>query len=230
MAGILPELPKVEAAIVEITNTVRAEQHLAALTVSAELTAAAKAYAALLARKGLISHDADGKLSDRTGRAGYQHCMIAENLAMHQDSRGYQSRALAVAAMESWLNSPGHRDNLMKAEITETGVAVARTADPVPKYISVQLFGRPQALSIAFQVSNSSAEAVSLTFGGETSEVAPHMAMTMQSCSAGQLVVHKATGKAVVGKYQATDGMNYVISPGGPAGLKVEAVKRITVK
>lgn len=229
MAPTLPELPKVEAAIIEITNTVRGEAKLGAVAVSPQLTAAARAYAALLAKSGLFSHDADGKLEDRTQRAGYAHCTIAENLAMHQDSRGFQSRALAVSAMEGWLNSPGHRKNLMTAEMTEIGVAVAKSPDKDPKYIAVQLFGRPQSMSISFQVSNTSGEPVSFSFNGKSRELSPHMAITMHACSAGPLKLEKTGAKAFSARYEAADGTNYVVS-GTTGPLKVEVSKRQTVK
>ena len=231
MPTILPELPKVEAAIIEITNTVRAEAKLGAVAVSAQLTAAARAYAALLANSGKFSHDADGKLEDRTQRAGYEHCTIAENLALHQDSRGFQSRALAVSAMEGWLNSPGHRKNLMTAEMTEIGVAVAKAPDKDPKYIAVQLFGRPQSMAISFQVSNTSSEPVSFAFSGKSRELTPHMAITMHSCSAGALSFEKKGAKAFTARFDAADGTNYVVSgTAGSAPLKVDVTKRQTVK
>ena len=231
MPTILPELPKVEAAIVEITNTVRAEAKLPAVVVSPQLTAAARAYANLLAASGQFTHEADGSLSDRTQRAGYQHCLVAENLALHQDSRGFQSRALAVAAMEGWLNSPGHRKNIMTAELTEIGVAVAKAPDKDPKYIAVQLFGRPESMSISFQVSNTSAETVSFGFNGKARELTPHMAVTMHSCSAGPLSFEKKGAKPFSARYDAKDGTNYVVSgDSGAASLKVEISKRHTVK
>lgn len=230
MPTILPDIPQVEAAIVEITNTVRAEAGLSRVVVSPQLTAAARAYAALLARTGQFSHDADGTMQQRIERTGYQHCLIAENLALHQDSRGFQTRALAVAAMEGWLNSPGHRRNIMTGDVTEIGVAVAKGPDAAPKYIIVQVFGRPQALQVTFQVSNSSNETVSFAFGGKTQDVTPHLAITMHSCSAGPLTISAKQGVPFTARYDARDGTNYLITGGGGTPLKVEATKRHTVK
>lgn len=227
MPTILPELPKVEAAIIEITNSVRTEAKLGVVAVSPQLTAAARAYANLLAASGQFSHEADGSISDRTQRAGYQHCLVGENLALHQDSRGFQTRALAVSAMEGWLNSPGHRKNIMTADMTETGVAVAKAPDKDPKYIAVQLFGRPQSMSIAFQVSNSSSETVSFAFAGKARDLSPHLSITMHACSGGQLTFEKKGAKAFAAKFDAADGTNYVVS-GTP--LRVEISKRHTVK
>ena len=229
MPTILPELPKVEAAIIEITNTVRAQANLGTVVVSPQLTATARAYANLLAASGKFSHDADGSLSDRTQRAGYQHCLVAENLALYQDSRGFQSRALAVSAMEGWLNSPGHRKNIMTGEMTEIGVAVAKAPDKDPKYIAVQLFGRPQSMSISFQVSNTTTETVSFGFNGKSRDLSPHLSITMTSCSGGPLSFEKKGAKAFSAKYDAADGTNYVVT-GTTGPLRVDVSRRHTVK
>lgn len=232
MPAILPDLPRVEAAIIEITNTVRIEAKLGAVTVSPQLTAAARAYAALLAKSGQFAHDADGTLSDRTQRAGYAHCTIAENLASHQDSRGFESRALARSALEGWLNSPGHRRNVMAPEMTDIGVAVAKSPDKDPKYIAVQLFGRPQSLSIQFQVSNASSETVSYTFDGKPHALAPHMAAAMTSCVGGSLSFETAAGVAFSARYEAANGKSYMVTGGatGGAPLRIEVKDRQTVK
>ena len=64
---------------------------------------------------------------------------------MNLDSRGFETRALAGEAVQGWKNSPGHRDNLLLPTKTEIGVAVVRAPDKNPKFISVQLFGRPES-------------------------------------------------------------------------------------
>lgn len=229
MAAITPDLAQVEAAIVEITNTVRTQAKLGAVVVDPQLTAAARAYAALLARTGQFSHDADGTLAERTARAGYRHCLVAENLASHRDSRGFQSRALAKAAMEGWLNSPGHRQNIMTPEMTQTGVAVARSADADPKYIAVQLFGRPQSQSLTFQVSNATKEALKFSFAGKSHDLTPHMAFTMQACSGGPVTIEGKGSQPFSARFEAADGKSYVVSGTGGA-LKLDVKERQTVK
>ena len=231
MPALLPDIAKVEAAIIEITNTVRGEAKLGAVTVSPQLTVAARAYAALLAKSGQFAHDADGTMGERTARAGYQHCALAENLASHQDSRGFEARGLAKSALEGWLNSPGHRKNLLGPEMTDIGVAVAKSPDKDPKYIAVQLFGRPQSMSIQFQVSNASNEAVSYSFGGKAHALAPHMAATLSSCTGGPLSFTTANSTPFAARTDASNGKTYIVS-GGPAGqsLRVEIKARESVK
>ena len=141
----LPDLPQTEIAIVEMTNAFRKESRLGEVKPNAALTAAARAFAEYLAKTGKFAHEADGRQpAQRAEAAGYRYCLVAENLAMNLDSRGFETRALARAAVEGWKNSPGHRANMLQPTVTEIGVAVARAPDKDPKFISVQLFGRPE--------------------------------------------------------------------------------------
>ncbi len=228
MAVVLPELPKVEAAIIEITNTVRAQSKLSSLIANPTLTATARAYAALLAKSGKFSHDADGSLSDRTKRNGYSHCTVAENLASFQDSRGFDSRALAKSAMEGWLNSPGHRQNLMSPPMTEIGVAVAKTTDKDPKYILVQLFGRPQSLSLTFQISNSAPLAVQYRLGEKLHDLPSKMAVTHEVCTSDPLTFIGPAKQQIGGAFQSADGKTYTIKS-APTGLTIDVTQRQTV-
>ena len=99
---------------------------------------------------------------------GYRYCLVAENLAMNLDSRGFETRVLARDAVEGWKNSPGHRANMLQPTVTEIGVAVARAPDRDPKFISVQLFGRPEALKVEFRIENRAGQEVRYVLGEET--------------------------------------------------------------
>ena len=75
MASLTPDIPKVEIAIVEMTNAIRREQKLAAVKTNPQLINAARAYAKFLASKDLFSHSADGRQpAARAADAGYQYC------------------------------------------------------------------------------------------------------------------------------------------------------------
>ena len=231
MATALPDLGTTELAIVELTNAFRREQKLAPVTVNAQLTQTARAYATFLARRDLFSHTADGRQpAQRATEAGYRYCEIAENLALNQDSRGLEARELASKAMTGWINSPGHRANLMADGVTEIGVAVAQSSDPVPKFISVQVFGRPRSLEIEFQVSNSTATAVSYTFGGKTHDLSPRLSITHQSCRAGPLVFSSGGGllstPRQLGSFASSDGQLYVVRDDGHGGVKIDVRQR----
>lgn len=140
----LPDLPKTEIAIIQMTNTFRREQKLGTLRSNKQLAAAARAYAAYLAKTGALSHSADGRSMDARVRAqGYRFCWLAENLSWRRDTKGFATSALAGTVMAGWKSSPGHRANLASRNVTEIGVGVARAPNPVPTFYSVQIMGRP---------------------------------------------------------------------------------------
>src|SRR5262249_31223118 len=142
-----------EVAIVEMTNAFRKENRLGDVKPNATLAAAARAFAEYLAKSGKFAHEADGREPQQRAEAqGYHYCLIAENLATNLNSRGFESRQLAREAVEGWKASPGHRANMLQSGVTEIGVAVARAPDKDPKFISVQLFGRPESLKVKFSI------------------------------------------------------------------------------
>ncbi len=234
MPTILPDIPTVETAIVEMTNTYRAGHKLSPVGPSPALTAAARAFADFLARTDSFAHDAGGTtLQQRAGNAGYDYCEISENLARSLDSRGFESRKLAESTVEGWINSPGHRRNIEAPNVTETGVAVARVPDKHPKFVVVQLFGRPRSFAFDVQIANTTQSTVIYSFGDQSHELAPSMAATHTTCAPTSVVFKKAgTGAgavALTARYEATTGAVYVIERGkrGTPQVKVETRRKI---
>jgi len=69
--------------------------------------------------------------------AGYEYLLVGENLAWggFRDSRHL---------VESWMNSPGHRDNILKTDFKEIGLAVGRGEyQGRTSWMAVQIFARP---------------------------------------------------------------------------------------
>lgn len=229
MPVVLPEPPVVEAAIIQMTNVYRGRQKLGALTASPLLTKAARAYAAYLAKNGQFSHTADGReAGDRVASVGYAWCQVGENLAMHLDSRGFESRGLAEKSVEGWINSPAHRANMVAPTMTDIGVGVVRAPDKDPKFISVQLFARPKSLQYEFQVSNTTGERVAYSFGGEMHELKPSFAVTHTACNPGEISFDTfgqgARALRLSMRYEALDGLVYRLKPDEATGLKIEIV------
>src|SRR5262245_37310696 len=110
----LPDLPRTEIAIIEMTNAFRKEHQLGTLKANAALAAAARAFALYLGKTGTFAHAADGRDPQaRAEAAGYRPCLIAENLAFNLDSRGFATARLAREVVTGWQTSPPHRANLM---------------------------------------------------------------------------------------------------------------------
>jgi uncharacterized protein YkwD len=131
-------------AIIQMTNAFRREQRLGTLSSNGQLAAAARAYAAYLAKTGALSHSADGRSMDARVRAqGYRFCWLAENLSWRRDTKGYTTSALAGTVVTGWKNSAGHRANMASPKVTQIGVGVARAPGETPTFYSVQIMGRP---------------------------------------------------------------------------------------
>ncbi|TVR44692.1 MAG: CAP domain-containing protein [Planctomycetota bacterium] len=71
----------------------------------------------------------------RVSRENYNFITVGENIAM-----GYTS---ITAVMNAWMNSPGHRANILNPDYTEMGAAVVTSQVPgmLPRW--VQKFARP---------------------------------------------------------------------------------------
>jgi uncharacterized protein YkwD len=71
-----------------------------------------------MAASGVMSHTGpDGStMTSRVEAAGYEWSTLGENIARGQSD--------AASVMESWMNSPGHRANILNCSFTELGVGV----------------------------------------------------------------------------------------------------------
>lgn len=104
-----------QADILFHVNAARATQGLAALQWNEKLASAAAAHATDLQACGKLAHEScDGnQLPQRAGRAGYAFRRITENLAL--------CACDAATVVQAWLQSEGHRRNLLDPAVTEMG-------------------------------------------------------------------------------------------------------------
>lgn len=138
-----PDLAAVERLVVTGANDFRRGEGAAPLAVDAKLSAAARGLAAHMARTDRYGHEADGRTpAQRVQAQGYTWCMVAENIAMQYYSGGFATDELAQRFVQGWVDSPGHRRNLLERDATQTGVAIAHSARS-GRYYAVQVFGRP---------------------------------------------------------------------------------------
>lgn len=119
LAAILEEKIRV------FTNTERSRRDLQILEPNSILTETARAHSAdMLARDFFEHENPDGCSSScRATNAGYSWRMIGENLYMLE---GFEFSPEETAAMivSGWMESPGHRANILRDGYTETGVGV----------------------------------------------------------------------------------------------------------
>jgi uncharacterized protein YkwD len=102
--------------VVALTNSYRAQYGMPPLRVSYLLEGVAAVQAMDMRRNRFFSHyGSDGSdIGDRALQQGYRYCVIAENIAQgHRSPRG---------VTRGWIQSPGHRENLLDPDVTEIGV------------------------------------------------------------------------------------------------------------
>jgi hypothetical protein len=227
---ITPDLPKTEAAIVEMTNAFRRENALSVVKTEGKLAKAARDYARFLAAAPIFSHEADGRRpQDRIKAAGYAPCHTAENLAWMLDSRGFETRDLAYKLVEGWKKSPPHRKNLMLQHVMETGVAVAKVTG-AEKYMAVQLFGRPQSMQYTFTIENRAGRMVPYKVGTQKVELKANTLVRHTVCDPVVLELQvgglNASQKSATTRYAARDGQIYRLTRAKSGEVKVEVGSR----
>ncbi|WKX16704.1 MULTISPECIES: CAP domain-containing protein [unclassified Streptomyces] len=107
-----------EAQVLALVNEERAAAGCSPVTANDRLTRAADDYSDVMASSGVMSHTGpDGStMASRVEAAGYQWSTLGENIARGQ--------ADAASVMDSWMNSPGHRANILNCSFKELGVGV----------------------------------------------------------------------------------------------------------
>jgi uncharacterized protein YkwD len=132
-----PASPTVTA-IVDLTNQERTRQGLSVLRSEVRLGEAARLQVEQMIRAARLDHVlADAQYprpEDRLAAAGYTWQAYGENLAF-----GYPD---ARSVVQGWMDSPGHRANILGTSFTEIGVATGVDQNGRPYY--AQMFGRPR--------------------------------------------------------------------------------------
>lgn len=111
-----------EAKAVELMNADRRANGLSDLKVSSSLTAVARSHAQDMVDRNFFSHtNPDGEgLTDRLSQAGISYSAAGENIAENTS---------VSAAETSFMNSSGHRANILNANYTTVGIGVAFDSD-----------------------------------------------------------------------------------------------------
>lgn len=125
--------------LVDLTNENRTADSLGTLTRSDLLDQAAQLKAEDMAKEGYFAHDSPAGLSPWHWfrEVGYDYTYAGENLAVRFADSG--------DVVDAWMNSPGHRANILGSEYTEIGIGTAEGMyKGSPTVFVVQLFGTPR--------------------------------------------------------------------------------------
>jgi uncharacterized protein YkwD len=134
--------PRLAADLLAESNRTRGTAGLPALSGCAELDSAAEEYARELAARQVLDHSSAvagrENVGLRVAAVRVNWTQVAENLFSYT---GAASDQLARRTIMAWLNSPGHRENLLDRTYTHTGLGVARDVDGT--WYVVQLYVQP---------------------------------------------------------------------------------------
>jgi uncharacterized protein YkwD len=121
-----------ETEVLKLVNDERAKVGCSPVAASSALSDLAQAFSEDMATRDFFDHTDPSGLSpwDRAAKAGITS-LGGENIARGQ--------ADAAAVMEAWMNSPGHRANILKPDFTHIGIGHA-TGSLAGTYWT-QLFG-----------------------------------------------------------------------------------------
>ncbi len=215
---------KAAGRIIDLTNAFRKGQGKEPVKASQELTKAAEAFARYMAEKDRYGHTADGRRpAQRAKAAGYEYCIVLENIAYQYSSRDFETEDLAKRFERGWEESPGHRRNMLDPDVTQTGVAVARS-EKTGHYYAVQMFGRPKSAAIEFRIANRSEVEVEYTVGGRKFRLGPRYTRSHTRCRPGEVSFAPAVEAGEARTVRPADGDRFVLTADGE-GYAVEKGK-----
>ena len=135
----IPQEPLTKDAIIQLVNDTRIYHRHAPLTENQLLNTVAEERLRDMFRRQYIAHVSPigEQASDYAQKAGYQYKIIAENIA----SGAFLNNQKVI---DGWMQSPGHRQNILSPDIKDIGVAVDKGQfQGGITWIAVQIFGTP---------------------------------------------------------------------------------------
>ncbi|MFT4278814.1 MAG: CAP domain-containing protein [Rhodopseudomonas sp.] len=124
-------LPAFAAGPAEMISAFRAKNGEGKVVMDAALNAIAQRQAAAMASKDVLSHEAGGSFTSRVAPAKVSRA--AENIAY-----GYPD---FPNTLKQWINSPGHRANLLLKGASKVGVASVRSSASGRTYWAMVIAG-----------------------------------------------------------------------------------------
>lgn len=128
-------IKSLESQVVKLVNVERSKQGLQPLTENWQLSRVARYKSADMATKNYFSHTSPtyGSPFRMMESFGIKYSSAGENIAYGQKT--------PQQVMTAWMNSPGHRSNIMSPSYTQIGVGYATNKSGTPYW--TQMFIRP---------------------------------------------------------------------------------------
>jgi uncharacterized protein YkwD len=221
-----PDVDKVREQIFTSTNDFRKKEKQGKLKVNAELSKAAQAFAQFMADTDEYGHTADGNEPwDRVAKAGYDYCVVLENIAYEYNSEGFTTDDLSKILVEAWEKSPPHRKNMLDPDVSEIGVGIARSSK-TGRFYAVQDYGRPKSAVVTFKIVNRTKVEIKYAIDGKDFTLAPRYSETHESCRPPELKFQWPDGADATKEAKETlhpkTGADYVVRMNGDGNFTVE--------
>lgn len=128
---------KAEREVLRLVNVQREKAGCKPVREDSLLVKVARAHSKDMAVNNYFSHNSrNGRTPfERMSRAGYEYSYAAENIAAGQQT--------AAAVMRTWMNSEGHRKNILNCKLKELGVGMWKQSGSAYGIYWTQDFGTP---------------------------------------------------------------------------------------
>lgn len=125
--GAALSLSGAEAELVRLHNEARGELGIAPLCVQGQLMAAARGHSEDMLSRSFYGHDTPEGTEppERVLAVGYEYRLTAENIQMRGVPYGKLTEGEMEEAFTDWMQSPGHRRNILNPALQEVGIGVA---------------------------------------------------------------------------------------------------------
>jgi len=139
LAGLSAQRPAVERRVHDLVNAERTKAGRRALAWDGKLAGIARAHSSDMAKRRFFDHvNPDGEDPTARGRRAGYDCRkilgerirvgLAENLF---EASGAAREDIERTAVAGWMNSPGHRQNILEKNYTKSGIGVAMKGDAI---------------------------------------------------------------------------------------------------
>ena len=141
----------IEKEVIRLTNAERTKRGLRRLSSNSKLHRAAKKHSKYMMRHRYLGHSGPNgnKPFDRAQSEGYAWYGVGENAFHYPHSRKRSDRRTAQLLVKGWMKSPGHRENILRREYSDIGVAVVRRLPRGGTYYATQVFGMGESQGIS---------------------------------------------------------------------------------
>lgn len=117
--------------VVNLVNKERKANGLSSLSLDSQLAKLAQLKAEDMAKNAYFSHTSPtyGSAFDMMKTYGVSYKTAGENIAKGQKT--------AESVMNGWMNSSGHRANILRSDYTKIGVGYAKSADGTTYWVQM---------------------------------------------------------------------------------------------